>query len=332
MQRKTLKKTVWWHSLIFLVLLSLPACRESNTSTDTNADDHAIEGVKVHHLPKQFTDQVRFDFGEKQVDGQLLLAEPVGLQIKREDEVSFSMTRVPGDEGKGIEPFYLSTVEVHAGMFWPWATGMGLAQQEWEHWRTLDLRPSRIPLDARSYGPDERPAMAMSRRVAELYCEWLSKQTGRAYRLPTESEWEHALQLGGGVPSEKELLLDHAALAENALWLDEPPFGERPSRVGTHKPNALGLYDMLGNAAEWVADTGEKRVVRGGHFRLKADQLSADWRGVEDVEVWNASSVWVTPPGEPTNWYRDFFYPGIRLACDADQAPRQAAIPQAELR
>lgn len=279
----------------------------------------------------RFTDSTRFTYGTKIdyqafTDKRVIPPEASPPTNVRPEQVSFEMTLVPGDAQSGIKLFYLSTTEVTAEMFYPWATGIGLGETEWMKWAKLNLRPSRMLMEELRYGPPNRPALGMSRTVAEHYCQWLSQQTGRRYRLPTDSEWEHALKLGGGMPEEKQKLLEEAVLEENCVLMLEPPFLEQPAQVGKMKANALGLYDMLGNAAEWVTDTGKARVVRGGHFMLKADDLNADWRAVEDVDDWNSSSPWGP---KPAHWYTSFPYTGIRLACDADQAPKSHPdVPQ----
>ncbi|MFK7790969.1 MAG: formylglycine-generating enzyme family protein [Phycisphaeraceae bacterium] len=278
-------------------------------------------------LPVQFSDEVQFDFGDKQLAEGWILDTPVAINIDPQERVSFSMNVVPGDEALGIKPFYLSTVEVRRSMFLPWATGDGLIKDDWVRWSKLDLHPSRIPNNVIRYGPVGRPAMGMSRKTAELFCEWLSQQTGRAYRLPTEAEWQYALRSGGGVPDDREELFKRATLYDNAEVMFDPPFHELPTASGERKPDINGLHDMLGNAAEWVTQTGTDHVVRGGHFQTKADDLSVDWRKVEDLDVWNASSIWLRRPAETTHWYNNFYFTGIRLACDADQAPEAAPVP-----
>jgi hypothetical protein len=280
-------------------------------------------------LPAQFTDEVRFNYGDKQLAEQWILDTPVPINHDAIERVTFAMTLVRSDGATEIKPFYLSTVEVRSVMFFSWATGDGLIKDDWKHWIKLSLRPSRIPSVVTQYGPPDRPALGMSRTTAELFCEWLSQHTGRTYRLPTEAEWLHALRSGGGVPSDHEELLRRATLYDNAEIMYDPPFYELPAAVGQREPDGNGLYDMLGNAAEWVTDTDRERVVRGGHFQTKADELEG-WRKVEDIELWNASSIWIHAPNETTHWYNDFYFTGIRLACDADQAPiTLPEVPQA---
>lgn len=131
-------------------------------------------------------------------------------------------------------------------------------------------------------GRGDHPATLLKVEDAEAFCAWLTKVTGRAFRLPTEAEWEKAARgdrtaqtypWGEGLdPSRAHYLLDPARKAEGAT---------RP--VGDYPANGYGLYDMSGNAWEWVADrydpeyyhksppndppgpeAGETRIVRGG--------------------------------------------------------------------
>ena len=236
-------------------------------------------------------------------------------------EQTFDMVFVQGDPEQDIKPFYLSKTEVRLEMFDPWAMGYGMDWPNDEVVMRTGFYPSEYWGFYQSYEwlyNKQYPALAMSRTVAEKYCESLSELTGRTYRLPTEAEWEYALKIGGGVPSDRPSLLRVAQLDVAENLSEDVPFWPIPAKVGTKSADGLGLHDMLGNAAEWVSGTGKQRVVRGGHFELPPEKLSAGWRAVEDLQVWNE-----TYPQLPVSraFYRDFPYTGIRLACDADQAP-----------
>jgi sulfatase modifying factor 1 len=163
-----------------------------------------------------------------------------------------------------------------------------------------------------NFNHPEQPVVGVSWFEAVRYCEWLSAQTGRRFRLPTEAEWERAARGG----------------REGALfpWGNVPPeslqgyAGRRwqtgPEPVGQASANEYGLYNMCDNVHEWCADwyapgyyavspdrnprgpeTGDRRASRGGSWRhhIKISRCAA------------RSSI---PPGFQ---YADY---GFRVACD----------------
>lgn len=126
-----------------------------------------------------------------------------------------------------------------------------------------------------SWSVNDHPVVAVDWFEAQAYCEWRGK------RLPTEAEWEKAAR--GGTDSEYSFGGDQSKLGEYA-WYNVNSGGQsRP--VGQKKPNLYGLYDIHGNAGEWVSDwydagyyakspeenprgpdTGTVRVMRGGSW------------------------------------------------------------------
>lgn len=100
-------------------------------------------------------------------------------------------------------------------------------------------------------GHDGYPLICVTHHAAMEYCRWLSKKTGKNYRLPTEAEWEWACRAGtktryffGDDPKQ---LGDYAWYADNSEDITH--------EVGKKKPNPWGLYDILGNVAEWCLDS-----------------------------------------------------------------------------
>ncbi|MEZ5038678.1 MAG: formylglycine-generating enzyme family protein [Saprospiraceae bacterium] len=131
-------------------------------------------------------------------------------------------------------------------------------------------------------GYEDHPVIYVTWYGAIEYCQWLSIQSGKAYRLPSESEWEYAAS--GGKHQSGFSYAGSNDLNEVG-WYDQNSH-DQTKPVGLKFPNELGLYDMSGNVWEWCADhwhdnyegapkdgsawlTGgdsARRVVRGGSW------------------------------------------------------------------
>jgi eukaryotic-like serine/threonine-protein kinase len=169
--------------------------------------------------------------------------------------------------------------------------------------------------------PDDGPVLGVTWFAAAQYCRWLSKQEGipeeqmcyppipeikdgmklpagylarTGYRLPTEAEWEYACR-AGAITSRPYGMAE--ALLDRYARYDRNGFG-RVGRVGSLKPNDLGMFDMLGNAWEWCHDAmapypaeraddfeqpgsvlaTQPRVLRGGGFFSGASELRSAQR------------------------------------------------------
>ena len=103
---------------------------------------------------------------------------------------------------------------------------------------------------------------------AGAFCRALSQTpaergAGRTYRLPTEAEWEYACRSG----TNTVFNLGDSLSAGQANFNGEYPYGDadpgvylrKTAKVGSYKPNAVGLYDMHGNVAEWCSDWYDKQ-------------------------------------------------------------------------
>lgn len=147
------------------------------------------------------------------------------------------------------------------------------------------------------------PVVCITWNDARAFCEWLSRKEGRVYRLPTEAEWEYACRTGA--PTRWPFAGDESQLPSHA-WYTANAQG-RTHPVGSLKPNAWGLHDMLGNVWEWCGDfytdvypsdqaatdpagpaTGDRRAIRGGGW--------AD--GPSDLRP---ATRWGLPPTDPDN-------------------------------
>ena len=101
-----------------------------------------------------------------------------------------------------------------------------------------------------------RPAIHVSWKDAQEYVGWLSEKTGRTYRLLSESEWEYAARAKTDSPYYwgAEAGVGRANCGRcGGRW-----GGEKTAPAGSFAPNGFGLFDMSGNAWEWVEDCGHR--------------------------------------------------------------------------
>lgn len=139
------------------------------------------------------------------------------------------------------------------------------------------------------------PVVCISWNDATAFADWLSKKSGKRYRLPSEAEWEYAARSGGmnykyawgnGTPSGN--IADESAKKQFPGWTIWNGYDDNfiyTSPVGSFKPNELGLFDMTGNVWQWQGDwygnnyyrdsprnnpkgppKGKLRVLRGGSW------------------------------------------------------------------
>ena len=117
----------------------------------------------------------------------------------------------------------------------------------------------RRPKHQRGTQGDHHPADPVTWQEAQLFARWLSKKEGRLYRLPTEAEWEYAAAAGTktrlywGDDFDDRTKANLGGLHSNKETYREDGF-KKTAPVGSYAANPWGLYDMIGNAYEWVQD------------------------------------------------------------------------------
>ncbi|WP_297325586.1 SUMF1/EgtB/PvdO family nonheme iron enzyme [Nitrosomonas sp.] len=109
----------------------------------------------------------------------------------------------------------------------------------------------RLPDDV-GWGRGRRPVINVSFEDAQHYVQWLSQQTGKQYRLPTEAEWEYAAR--AGTQTAYWWGSDIGKNNANCYACGSEWDYKQTAPVGSFKPNAFGLYDIAGNVWEWVED------------------------------------------------------------------------------
>lgn len=106
--------------------------------------------------------------------------------------------------------------------------------------------------DDEGWGRGRRPVINVSWEDAAAYADWLSSETGRRYRLPSEAEWEYAARAGAATPYAWGWQIERNRA--NCDGCGSRWGGDRTAPAGSFAANAWGLHDMHGNVWEWVAD------------------------------------------------------------------------------
>lgn len=276
--------------------------------------------------------------------GKVLLGSPEGESGRSNDEG-------PRRE-VAIRPFWMGAREVTWAEYRNFMALCGV----FERFDDLGVRPvtdanrvDAVSAPSRLYEPSftftagedpDLPAVSMKQFAAKQYTKWLSLITGEFYRLPTEAEWEYACRAGtdsaysyGDDPSRLDEYAWHEGNADDVTH-----------RVGLKKSNPWGLYDMHGNAGEWVLDAYAEegysqlaksplgftpatktypRVLRGGSCLMSPEACrSAARRATDDEEL---SAYDPNTPKSPW-WYasdesQDI---GFRVVRPVDPPPRDA--------
>jgi formylglycine-generating enzyme required for sulfatase activity len=125
---------------------------------------------------------------------------------------------------------------------------LGKTEVTFDQWDACvaDKGCSTVPSD-KGWNRGRNPVINVSWPDTVEFTAWLSRATGRRFRLPTEAEWEYAAR--GGRETSYSFGDDPAELPRHA-WFQN----DRPQPVGQREPNPFGLYDMAGNVGEWVED------------------------------------------------------------------------------
>ena len=157
--------------------------------------------------------------------------------------------------------------------------------------------------DDKRWGRGRRPVINVSWDDAKAYAAWLSKKTGKIYRLPSEAEREYATR--AGTTTDYSWGNEIGRNRANCNGCGSRWDFKQTAPVGSFAPNAFGLYDLHGNVWEWVEDcwhdsymgappdgsawvTGgecSRRVKRGGSWYYIPWFLRSGYRGGYETEI-----------------------------------------------
>jgi sulfatase modifying factor 1 len=339
--------------------------------------------ISVGHFDKNIKHAQNTEFGVNTSGPSIVYNEPAKVDTFRTfteqipgTSVSFKMIALPGgsfnmgspdnehlrnsDEGPvhsvTLSPFWIGEIEVSWDEYLAFfrATGsQGRTEGQVVTNRKTDAISGATPpwgAPDQGWGKGSRPAITMSWHAATVYCQWLSKVTGKKYRLPTEAEWEYAARGGTSTPyffegdpkkftSEgffrKIFKPDTAVISSRVVYkVNSNAMTKEPSDVTA---NPFGLKNMLGNVAEFCSDyyspdaykndsilvnpagplKGTEKVIRGGSFKSDAKDVRCASRDLTKTRSWL-----VTDPQMPKSiwWYSDCIDVGFRVVCEPDSA------------
>jgi len=270
---------------------------------------------------------------------------------------TFEMTPVPGgtlqlgetnDNADGlnvdISPFWMGSHEVTWNLYEVYLLSdeFGAVAEMFDAALADAVSMPSLPyIDPSGGMPRENnPVVNVTQYASLAFTRWLSLKTGHFYRLPTEAEWEYACRAGADSPYSFDEEGEHV---DTYAWYNENS-NNQSHPVGTKQPNRFGLYDMLGNAAEWTLDQYvsdypaaihstdqmvnpwieptrlEPRTVRGGSWMHAAEEISCTSRIPSDPESWKRDdpqipqSIW---------WNTNAHFVGFRIVRPAEQPTQE---------
>ena len=252
--------------------------------------------------------------------GDFNMGSPQGEKNRRTDEGPIHPVRV--------DDFWMAEVEIS------WDVYELFLNREIDH---VESKKGNINFDIDgvsgatppyvNYNKNGYPMINVTQYAASQFCKWLTAKTGHYYRLPSEAEWEYACRSRESTAY---------SFGKGTKIIDQFGWHKRNSegqlhKSGMKKPNGFGLYDMHGNAAEWVLDSYDPeayivwergvqnpvkknrmlypRVVRGGSFKEDPDRLRSAARG-HSTRAWKQrdpqipKSLW---------WHTDATHIGFRI-------------------
>jgi formylglycine-generating enzyme required for sulfatase activity len=280
-------------------------------------DRHPVAARSVPNAPARLAlhiDGVTFDFA-RIPPGRFTMGSP----HRYVDEYNWTY-EMPAREVTISYPYYMGVTEVTVEQFRLFVERTGYVTDAEKQGRTYVAGENdwhfELLLDWRNPGylqTDREPVVCLGWYDAVAFCRWASARTGHSIRLPSEAEWEYACRAG--------TTGDHAGNLGEMGWYAWNSAG-RTHPVARKNPNAWGLYDMHGNAWEWVQDmyhrdgsgaptdgsawcatpeVDPRGITRGGSFYNPA------WLCRSYIRM-------QTPLGHSVHWNN-----GFRLVCDVPE-------------
>lgn len=204
-------------------------------------------------------------------------------------------TFVMGDPA-GKDPFAVPSHEVTVKPFY-----LGKYEVTFAEYDQFARETKRELPDDMGWGRGIRPVINVSWFDAVAFTEWLSKKTGKKFRLPSEAEWEFAGR--GGTTTRYYWGDDFGRSNANCAKCGSPWDGKQTAAVGSFNPNPYGLHDMTGNVYEWCFDTRHRSyngAPKNGSAWIKGGEKDSRKREFR----MNRGGSWFQPAKEMTIYRR----------------------------
>jgi formylglycine-generating enzyme required for sulfatase activity len=227
---------------------------------------------------------------------------PAGSFMMGRETDERSFVHAPAHEVTIGQPFAIGTFEV-----------------TWDEWQACVAAKRCTAGEVEQAGGDagfgrgNRPVINVSWKDAMLYVRWLSKETGKHYRLPSDAEWEYAARAGSNSLFHFGDDLQFTAVCKYDNTADQSRtkglknracsdgYGDRTAPVGSFRKNAFGLYDIHGNVAEWVSDCWHHRYDLDGGAPTDGSSWDKPRCLLRTVRL----GSWVLPPKHRYVYARD---------------------------
>jgi formylglycine-generating enzyme required for sulfatase activity len=298
-----------------LVLISGGTFQMGDTFGEGDADERPVHSVTLtdFYLQRHEVTVAQFRTFVEETGYRTSAEGPMDLDARRKIMEQFTSGAVSEEEMKGLHQQFL---RLSGAGYWDAEARAWTGYNPHTNWWT----PGFVQAE-------DHPVVSVSWEDAIRFCNWLSRNAGlppaydgesgvlldeggqptsdvtvvMGYRLPTEAEWEYAAREGG-----REVRFGNGEnTARSSQIVFNADFGEYPYlergayegptlSVGSYQPNALGLYDMSGNAWEWVSDiygpydegsqrnpyvvSGDERILRGGRWGGSAFEIRTTHR------------------------------------------------------
>jgi formylglycine-generating enzyme required for sulfatase activity len=229
-----------------------------------------------------------------------MVVVPAGAFTMGSSEIKTYAAVSAAMEGVSADPLHQVTIAA------PFAVSK--YELTFDEWDTSVAQGTCGRVEDYGYGRGQRPVVGVNLAGVQCYVAWLSKVTGKPYRLLSEAEYEYAARAGSqtAFPWGDQAGTNNANCSDcGSRWS-----GTQTAPVGSFPPNAFGLHDMVGNVYEWVEDcwhadyqgapadgspwvSGDcsKKVIRGGSFYYPSVVVQSGFR------YWQLSGIWSSNTG-----------------------------------